>query len=427
MQLNFFKIIFVFTVIINSIACTKDEKPNVGVTNKVIMTTTPIVSIGSDSAICGGSIISDGGDLITERGICWSTSTNPNVNQNSIKNGSGTGTFSNIIKPLLPNTNYYVRAYVNNVQGIIYGNLLSFITKAPPPTIQTNAVSSITQIGAIIGGSNINDFGSAITQKGICWSSTNTSPNLNNNVVLVGLGSSNFSINIQNFSPNTTYYARAFASNINGTGFGSSVQFKTLPALIPSITTNPITNVSRTIANCGGNISSDGGALITQRGICWSTSLNPTTSNTTTLDGAGIGSFLSQMTGLQPNQTYYVRAYAINSVGTAYGSPVLFTTLPNQLPSVTTSPILSITRISAQGGGNIIDDGGLIITQRGLCWSTQQNPTISNSKTINGTGAGSFSSSITGLLPGTIYYVRAYAINALGTSYGTQSAFMTSF
>jgi hypothetical protein len=155
--------------------------------------------------------------------------------------------------------------------------------------------------------------------------------------------------------------------------------------------------------------------------------VSQTIANSLTINGSGFGSFLSQMTNLQSNQTYYVRAYAINSVGTAYGSQVSFTTLSNQLPSITTSTILNIARTSAQGGGNIIDDGGLFITQRGVCWSTIQNPTISNSRTINGTGIGSFSSSITALQAGTIYYVRAYATNALGTSYGIQSSFRTNF
>lgn len=427
MYLNFYKIVLVFVLISLVNACTKDKRPTVGATNRVMLTTSPVVSIGSDSAICGGMISSDGGDPITERGICWATSSNPIISQNRTLNGVGSGTFVSVLKPLLPNTTYYVRSYVKNAQGIIYGNQLSFITKAPLPIIQTSAVTSITQIAATFGGTGINGFGSTIIQKGICWSSINSNPDISNNVVIAGTGVSNFTVFIQSFSPNTTYYARAFATSASGTGYGNSVQFKTLPASIPSVTTNSITNVDRTSAISGGNISSDGGAFVTQRGLCWSTLQNPTISNSTTVVGSGTGLFTSNITGLIAGTTYYVRAYAINSVGIAYGSQVSFTTLPNQLPNVTTTSVVNITRTSALGGGNVNNDGGLLVTQRGLCWSTFQNPTISDSRVNIGPGTGSFTSNISGLQPGTTYYVRAYATNALGTSYGVQTSFRTNF
>jgi len=425
MYSNYYKILCAFLFIALAVTCTKDRKPTEGATNRVDLKTSAIVSIGSDSAISGGEIISDGGDPISERGVCWGTTSNPIVSPNSTKNGSGTGTYLSILRNLIPNTTYYVRAYIINAQGTIYGNQLSFKTKVGLPIIQTNAATSITRTSAATGGSNINAGGSAITQKGICWSPTNLNPTITNNVVLSGSGTANFSIIIQNILPNTTYYARAFATNAVGTGYGNSIQFKTLSAQLPTLITNTVTNITQTSANSGGNISDDGGATVTQRGICWSTSSNPTIANTRTFDGSGTGSFSSQMTGLQANRTYYVRSYATNSVGTAYGSQVLFTTLTYQLPSVTTSSIFNITRISAQGGGSVTNDGGYAVTQRGVCWSTSQNPTISNTRTINGSGTGSFSSSVTGLLSGRTYYIRAYATNILGTSYGSQISFRT--
>lgn len=425
MRLNFYIILFALALIGFAIACTKDNRPTAGVTNKVVLTTGPIVSIGSDSAICGGKITSDGGDLIAERGICWSTSTNPIVSQNSTKNGAGTGTFSGILKTLLPNTSYYVRAYAKNAQGTIYGNQLTFKTNLRLPIIQTNAATSITQTAATTGGSSINNFGSAIIRKGICWSSTNTSPDLSNNVVLSGTGTSNFSINIQSFAPNTVYYARAFATNAAGTGYGNTVQFKTLPALIPSITTTSITNIGRTTASSGGNITSDGGASVTQRGVCWNTTGSPTISNSKTIDGSGVGVYSSSLSNLSPSTTYYVRAYATNSVGTSYGGQLIFTTLSVQLPSVTTSSITSIGQTSATAGGNVVSDGGSAVIERGVCWNTTGSPTINSTKRIIGSGIGSFSSTISGLTRTTTYYVRAYARNSLGVSYGAQVVFRT--
>jgi M6 family metalloprotease-like protein len=95
------------------------------------------------------------------------------------------------------------------------------------------------------------------------------------------------------------------------------------------------------------------------------------------------------------------------------------------IPTLSTTALTSITYNSASSGGNITDDGGASITARGVCWSTTQNPTTSNSKTTDGTDTGSFSSSITGLSPNTKYYVRAYATNSIGTAYGEQIEFKT--
>ncbi|MCK4919777.1 MAG: choice-of-anchor D domain-containing protein, partial [Bacteroidales bacterium] len=94
-------------------------------------------------------------------------------------------------------------------------------------------------------------------------------------------------------------------------------------------------------------------------------------------------------------------------------------------PLVSTSKISSITETSATGGGNVTSDGGATVTARGVCWNTSSTPTISNSKTTNGTGTGTFTSAITGLSSNTTYYVRAYAANGEGTSYGNQETFTT--
>lgn len=98
------------------------------------------------------------------------------------------------------------------------------------------------------------------------------------------------------------------------------------PGNLATITTLPIGNITSTSSTSGGSISGTGGSLVTQRGVCWSTSQNPTTANSSTNDGNGNGSFTSNLNGLTSNMTYYVRAYAINSAGTAYGNQQIFTT-----------------------------------------------------------------------------------------------------
>ena len=95
---------------------------------------------------------------------------------------------------------------------------------------------------------------------------------------------------------------------------------------VPTVTTSSVSNITQTSAACGGNVTSNGGATVTARGVCWSTSQNPTVSNSHTTDGSGTGSFTSSITGLTASTTYYVRAYATNSAGTSYGEQKSFTT-----------------------------------------------------------------------------------------------------
>jgi formylglycine-generating enzyme required for sulfatase activity len=195
----------------------------------------------------------------------------------------------------------------------------------------------------------------------------------------------------------------------------------------PTVTTSAISEETQSTATGGGNITSDGGASVTARGVCYSTNTNPDLTDLFTSNGTGTGSFTSNLTGLNPNTTYYVRAYATNSVGTAFGVQKSFTTLSGggQLPTVTTTTITNPTQSTATGGGNVTSDGGASITARGVCYSTTTNPDLTDLYTINGSGTGSFISSITDLSPSTTYYVRAYATNSVGAAYGENISFIT--
>jgi hypothetical protein len=197
---------------------------------------------------------------------------------------------------------------------------------------------------------------------------------------------------------------------------------------LAGVSTNTVSSVTSNSASCGGFVSTDGGAQVIARGICWSTSPNPTADlSTKTVDGSGIGNFPSLLTGLLPSTIYYVRAYATNSVGTAYGNEVQFITLSSgALATLTTTSVTVIDDFSAVSGGLINGDGGSPVTARGLCWNTAANPTIDLvTKTNEGSGTGLFSSLMGGLTPNTLYYVRSYATNGFGTAYGNELTFLT--
>lgn len=194
---------------------------------------------------------------------------------------------------------------------------------------------------------------------------------------------------------------------------------------IPVVTTTAVSGVTTTSAVSGGNVTDDGGADVTARGVCWGTSANPTVSGSKTTDGTGTGSFSSNLTGLTPGTKYYVRAYATNSVGTAYGNEVEFTATAIVGASVTTNAVTVFSYTTATAGGNVTATGGGDVTAKGVCYGTAANPSVSGAHTTDGTGIGAFTSSLTGLTPGTRYYVRAYATNSAGTQYGTQVEFTT--
>lgn len=191
------------------------------------------------------------------------------------------------------------------------------------------------------------------------------------------------------------------------------------------VETGNVLNISTTTADVTGTVIDEGEGA-TEHGHCYGTSSNPTTSGSkTTLGVAFKGDFTSNLTGLQPETKYYVRAYTSLGTEAAYGKEVTFTTASTALPQLTTTAITSITKTTAISGGNITNEGGTLVTARGVCWNVASGPTTDNNMTSDGSGSGSFASSITGLTANTLYYVRAYATNAGGTAYGNELTFTT--
>jgi uncharacterized protein (TIGR02145 family) len=189
---------------------------------------------------------------------------------------------------------------------------------------------------------------------------------------------------------------------------------------IPVVTTSAVTEITQTTATSGGNVSDDGGSTITSRGVCWSLSAMPTISDKKTTETGGSGAFISHITDLTVNTLYYVRAYATNSVGTAYGNQISFTTSPIAVPALTTKDVVILSNYIISTGGNITSDNGGDVTARGVCWSRSPNPDITNYKTSNETGIGTFVGFISYVAPNSVYYIRAYATNSAGTGYGNE-------
>ena len=321
---------------------TGDYEPSVALYN--------ISDITLNSAKVSGLLLDAGRPATEECGVCWTTSGEPTYYSNRLSvpiPAGGAGQFEVVIPNLNDEMTYVVRAYAKNAGYIVYSDTASFKTLTLP-WAHVEAVTQVSVPTAQAVCQIYSDGGAPVTERGVCWS---TSPNpeldnavlateenmvsvLNNGGVLYtvnGDGIGTYTCGVGGLSGNTTYYVRAFATSHAGTGY-SGQQIFTTPTSIPTVTTAQPTDVTFSAATCGGNIITDGGAAVISRGVCWSTSQNPTLNDNYTAGNSATSSYTCTLTDLTPNTTYYVRAYATNSVGTAYGNRVVLNVL--DVPSI---------------------------------------------------------------------------------------------
>ena len=217
-------------------------------------------------------------------------------------------------------------------------------------------------------------------------------------------------------SPYTTGY-RMYARYLSDLTFN---------LVVPTVTTTAASGISMTSAICGGNVTAAGGSTITQRGVCYGITANPDTAGTHVVVAGTTGVFSTPLSGLTSGTLYHFRPYAINTTGVAYGADSSFTTAASAvLPVVTTDSIYNISIFTASAAAKVVNDGGDTIITRGVCWSKIANPTILDSINTQSGTIGAFNSNLTNLQYSTVYYVRAFATNAIGTSYGNQLTFTT--
>jgi len=195
---------------------------------------------------------------------------------------------------------------------------------------------------------------------------------------------------------------------------------------IPFVSTSKVSNITETSAIVGGNVTDDGGVTVSERGVFWSTIPDPELSGMKFSIGSGTGKYTAQLSGLAMDTDYYIKAYAVNDVGIAYGAPTIFRTAkPNSLPSVFTVQASEITNISALVGGYVTDNGGAAVTETGVYYGTVPLPEVNGTKVQVGNGVGQFMTRLTDLVPEQVYYFKAYAVNESGISFGTEDTFST--
>ncbi len=376
--------------------------------------TTRLSQVTTGGFTAEGNVSFDGGDEVQSRGVCWSASAQPTITDDHQLAGAGPGTFSAQVTGLEPGQRYHVRAFATNSAGTYYGNQMSVTTEIEIPTVSSAPARDIGFTNATAGGQLEHTGGGDISDCGVCWSTTNP-PTLDDTSVSVEAAET-FTCSLNGLIPGTRYHARAFAVNAAGTGYGEVVTFTTSTAS-PTVVTGPITPVSPHRATGGGEVTGLGDSAVTARGICWTESGVPDLQDPHTVDGEGTGSFTSSLDGLSAGTTYRVRAYATNARGTAYGQTVTFNTGAG-IAQVVTAPAQVVGSDRIVMGGEVTTDGGLRVTERGVCWSKTSTPTIEDARVVAGSGSGPFYTELGGLEPEITYYLRAYAVNETGVSYG---------
>jgi hypothetical protein len=391
------------------------------------------------------ALVNNGGEEINEQGICYSRTNNKPTTSDLTEKNQNMGDYSkistvedsfgryyyNTIDNLVPGTKYYINSYGKNSIGTAYSDVLTITTPTNNilPTISTLEVSNIQSNLASLNGKitvsqNINPD---ISSSGFVWSISRNptillSTKTNNRNYILG----SITNTISGLLPSTTYYVRTYATNALGTTYGNEISFQTLAATKPEISYSSIQSIKSNSVSIYAYITNDGGSEITSSGMVWSTSPNPTTALNTKINSTSQYSIYNTITGLSPNTTYYIKAFAINALGTSYGEEHIITTPVNSVPKISNPYYSSITTNSLYFSSSVSDDGGLAVTEKGIVWSTSTNPTTSlSSKFVTTTNSSSIYNSINGLTPNTTYYIKAYATNALGTSYGNEISITT--
>lgn len=382
--------------------------------------------INSQGATLSGSVLSDNGASITERGFVYMQGTGtPTTDSYKLKVSGKTGEYTGSLSGLEPNKKYSFRAYAVNSKGTAYGEVMSFSTVTGLPKVSAVDVSKITATSATITADVTDHGGETVSEVGFYYSldpavDVETSVKVTRNYA-----GGAFSTSLTDLSVFTTYYVKAYAVNSAGVAYSKVTEFKTL-ADVPVVITVGASEVNSGGALLSGTVDTDNGARITERGFVWMQGDGlPTTSDHKLKTSGTTGDFTASLTGLNPNQKYSFRAYAINSMGTSYGAVMTFSTVAS-LPKLSATKVSNITTTSADFTSSVLDHGGETVTEVGFYYSKTEDVDVQTAfKVSENYSSDSFSINVDNLEIGTFYYVRAYTKNSAGEALNTTVSFKT--
>jgi hypothetical protein len=341
-------------------------------TGQILMAPTVVTSgavYNSTGVIyANGSATQTSGSTIAERGFVFSTvNIMPTLNDMSntsriISNSALTNqSFEGTLSPVVSNVKYYVRAYAINGYGAGYGNVIEVTAISSTPGVRTTAVNNITASGADITFELTSPGDSAVTEKGLVYSKTNTAPELYNEAskyeayqppagtAVSALGAA--AMNLSGLEANTVYYVRAYARNAHGTGYGETREV--LTGKDAAVTTVGVTDLAATTATASGNVVTDNGYTIQERGFVYSSvQAVPVLGEKDVLkapaSGNGLGAYTVALADLTPETRYYLRAFVRTTQTTSYGETREFTTPRDELIITVTYTLQNGTPVSRQ-------------------------------------------------------------------------------
>jgi len=424
--------------------------------------TTPTVSTGAPTSITGAGATlngsaNPGGDPSTgyfryatiSPGTCndsFGTRT-PSSGGSSLGQGNSSVVFSQAVGGLTPGVTYYACAIASNAYGTGLGGVVTFVTPSEP-VVTTVSATAIGNTTATLNGSGIPNraattgyFRYATVDPGACNDTFGSRAPVGTGGSGLGSGTTAmaFSQGISGLSNTTTYYYCAIAVNTEGIDFGNVLSFTTVAA--PTTTTVAATLVTATTATLNGFVNANGAVA-----TAWHryNTVNPGTCNdsfgtrapgtgSATISGTTDVALPRAITGLLPSTTYYFCAIANNAYGTTFGAVLSFTTAAAS-PTVSTNAPSFLTGMTAQlnGTGN---PGGAATSgwfrydtvSPGTCNDTfgTRAPASGGSALGSGNASVAFNQSVSGLNPGTTYYVCAIDQNSVGLAVGSVVTFVT--
>lgn len=422
------------------VSCEKDTEP----TNFVpSFSTTDVIEVTRNSATVGG-VVNVGTSIVKEQGILYSTYSNMGVADTAkVATLNADGSFTVSLKNLESNKTYYYCTYVSSGYSLVMADVKSFRTVATSTaTFAGTVVSNVAATSFDVQTTIDDEGGSAIVLRGFIYKEV-SGMNYSEEFELGGEGVSDpvmcnadktnpkmFAATIKDLTPNKYYAVRPFATSF-GTGYGEIKVVQTQTTSVPALSSIELSDTTETGVTISAKILSEGTATVTEYGFCYSTENdNPTTSNITIPFTGTAAEFTAQLTNLEFDKPYYVRAYATNANGTAYGEVKKYVAIYNPdviyLATVESSDASDLTETEATLHGKILSNGGGTITRCGFCWSAEQkNPTVYNlSEDVQLNSENEYSLRIKNLAENVTYYYRFYAENEMGISYSETKSFV---
>ena len=363
---------------------------------------------------------------ITERGFYFADHNKPDeLLKHKVSASAGIGDFAVLVTGLTAETLYSFVAFAKNSETTSFGTTKTFSTREYTlPEVSTDKIKNVyinsCQVAGIVGY----DGGKQVTERGFCYS-THANPTIQDYKVASGKGEGPFDNFLNGLNENTTYFVKSYAINALGISYGDELSFTTFNFSPPIVNSIHVIEVTNTTANLQGEVMDTGGSEITERGFLLCTDKEDLNTCQKFSIPGGLGAYRLVVTNLKTGVQYFMRAFATNKKGTAYGAPIPFTTGEYTYASVKTVSVADIAIHGAVLTGTVTAEGNTPVTEKGFCVSIVPNPTVNNLKFPVAIGKGPFSYYLANLTENKTYYIVAYAINGKGIVYGSPLSFKT--